>query len=109
MIYPTAYIMHIACLEEVKMVEIAAIAGMITAICAVYKVLSARVDASIKYLNGKKLDKDIFETVVSRITDGMAKLEAHIEKISDRADKQGEMLAEIKAILDIMRDGKHRN
>ena len=88
------------------MVEIAAIAGMVTAICAVYKILSSRVDASVKYLNGKKLDKDVFDAVVSRIMGGMSKLESHIEKIADKTDRQGEILAEIKAILDLIRDEK---
>jgi len=87
-------------------IEIAAIAGMVTAICAVYKVLSSRVDASVKYLNGKKLDKEVFDAVVSRIMGGMSKLEAHIEKIADKTDRHGEVLAEIKAILDVIKDDK---
>ncbi len=87
-------------------VEVTAIAGMVTAICAVYKILSSRVDASVRYLNEKKLDKEVFDAVISRIMSGMSKLEAHIEKIADKTDRQGEILAEIKAILDVIKDDK---
>jgi len=87
-------------------IEITAITGMITAICVVYKILSSRVDASVRYLNEKKLDKEVFDAVISRITSSMSKLEAHIEKIADKTDRQGEILAEIKAILDVIKDDK---
>lgn len=90
------------------MIEIAAIAGVVTAICAVYKVLSSRVDASVKYLNERKLDKDVFDAVMSRVNGRMDRLEVYLEKIADKTDRQSEVLAEIKAILDLIQEGAKR-
>lgn len=88
------------------MTEVEVVASLAAAflgiVFGIYKTLNSRIDNSRKYLEDRKVNRDIFEATVTRITNSLDKLESHIEKLSDRVDKQGELLAEIRTKLELV-------
>jgi len=75
-------------------------------IFALYKTLHNKIDCAKRFFDDRKVDKHLFDEAMKDLIRTISSMQAQISKISDKTDRQGEMLAEIKAILDLMVDGK---
>lgn len=80
-----------------------AIVGLVFAL---YRTLHNKIDCTKRFFDDRKVDKHLFDEVMKDLIRTISSMQAQIGKISDKTDRQGEMLAEIKAILDLMVDGK---